>query len=138
MLLRWGRRGVFVAALAVTHITPAPSTSTYVNKVAYRSSVAIESRHVTPANTTATYINRVEYRPTLKPKHITPSADASSYIQRIAVIPGVTIEYRHITPVNTPVVDVDTGGGGSRLSLLLREDQEIIDIITAIGPLLVG
>ena len=35
------------------------------------------------------------------------------------------------------VVVPDTGGGGSRYALLLREDQEIIDIITAIGPSLV-
>ena len=38
---------------------------------------------------------------------------------------------------NGSVVIADTGGGGSKLALLLREDQEIIDIITAIGPTLV-
>jgi len=35
------------------------------------------------------------------------------------------------------VVPSNQGGGGSQIGLLLREDQEIIDIITAIGPLLV-
>ena len=32
---------------------------------------------------------------------------------------------------------VVNNGGGSKLALLIREDQEIIDIITAIGPTLV-
>ena len=39
---------------------------------------------------------------------------------------------------NAPIVIEDQGGGGSgKMALLLREDQEIIDIITAIGPILV-
>jgi len=38
---------------------------------------------------------------------------------------------------NAPIVIEDQGGGSGKMALLLREDQEIIDIITAIGPILV-
>ena len=58
----------------------------------------------------------------------------------VVAVPGLTLNQACGVWINGgsgSVVVADTGGGGSKLALLLREDQEIIDIITAIGPILV-
>ena len=58
----------------------------------------------------------------------------------VVVVPGLTLNQACGVWINGgsgSVVVADTGGGGSKLALLLREDQEIVDIITAIGPILV-
>ena len=115
MIIRWGRKGLVAAALAVSFVTPDATVTTSIHKADLQPSYKQVVRHITPtgAAAPATSIHKVDLRP--------------SYKQIV----------RHVTPVDAVVEPEEIGGGGSKLNLLLKEDQEIIDIITAIGPTLV-
>ena len=142
MIIRWGRKGLVAAAFAVAFVTPSATTPTTIHKADLHPGYKQVVRHVTPSSgvVASSTINKVDLRPSYKQivRHITPSGDVApaTTIRKADLLPSYKQVVRHITPVDQAVV-ADTGGGGSKLALLLREDQEIIDIITAIGPILV-
>ena len=115
MIIRWGRKGLVAAAFAVAFVTPSATTPTTIHKADLHPSYKQVVRHVTP----------------------TGAEGPTTTIHKVDLLPSYKLVVRHITPVDGVVATEETGGGGSKLALLLREDQEIIDIITAIGPSLV-
>lgn len=109
MIVRWSRKGLFAAGIAVAFVTPVAVTTTYINEVQHRPSVKQEVRHVTPSTVATTSIHRAYIRP------------------------GVQFEFRYVAPVEStePEYDGPSGGVGA-LDLQRTGDDEIIAIILAI------
>ena len=108
MIVRWSRKGLFAAGIAVAFVTPVAVTTTYINEVQHRPSVKQEVKHVTPSTTAATYIHKAHVRPSFK------------------------VEYKYVTPVESTEPEYDGPGGGVGYARRPQQEDDIIAIIMAL------
>ena len=112
MIIRWGRKGLLAGALAVTFLTPAPTSNT-INEVQAKQGHKLEFRHITPETVTGTGLNRVKIRPSFK------------------------LEFRHITPSGEVTQEVKSRPHTlmSDHDMILKEDQELLELITMLASI---
>jgi len=127
-MIKWGRKGLLLGAIAATFVTPVSQTTT-VKQASVTPSHKVEVRHVTPAPTGSS-IKRASVQPNnrIETRHITPT-ELVAGIKRYQPHPSYKIEVRHVTPTDTPIEEPEnTNYGGFKR---VNRDDEIIALIIA-------
>jgi len=115
MIVKWGRKGLYAGAIAVTFMTPvvAPVSNT-INEVQHRPSFKQEVRHITPAVSVA-----------------------ANTLKRVQIRPDVRFEFRHITPVEVEEVAKTRThirfAGISERDRIFKDDEELLELITMLA-----